>query len=182
MISENIANPKEAPPNLFTAADVERVLRERGWMTGEATEEQQSWCARAALLLGPHSADRGALAGLLERVFAYDAVAILDKVESHVVLARYSARKVIRKLALLLLDGVPVTSDHFRDVVEHLKEDCGLRGRDIFHPIRLSLAGSAGEGDLDRVILLVDAAATLPFAVAVKSVRARIVEFCAALG
>ena len=34
---------------------------------------------------------------------------------------------------------------------------------------------------LDRVILLLDDASVLPFAVPVKSVRARILEFCAAL-
>jgi hypothetical protein len=56
-----------------------------------------------------------------------------------------------------------------------------LRGRELFHPIRLALAGRAGEGELDRVILLLDEAAGLPFAVKVKSVRVRIVEFCAAL-
>src|SRR5713226_7006179 len=37
------------------------------------------------------------------------------------------------------------------------------------------------EGGLDRVILLLDEAAALPFAVPVKSVRTRILEFCAAL-
>jgi hypothetical protein len=62
-----------------------------------------------------------------------------------------------------------------------LKEDKELRGRELFHPIRLALAGRAGEGELDRVILLLDEAAVLPFAVPVKSVRTRILEFCAAL-
>ena len=54
-------------------------------------------------------------------------------------------------------------------------------GRDLFHPIRLSLAGRPGEGELDRVILLVDEAAALPFAVPIKSVRTRILDFCSAL-
>ena len=45
----------------------------------------------------------------------------------------------------------------------------------------LALAGRAGEGELDRVILLLDEAAGLSFTVPVKSVRVRIVEFCAGL-
>jgi len=81
----------------------------------------------------------------------------------------------------MLLDGGPFTSDRFKEVVTHLKETLEVRGRDLFHPIRLALAGRAGEGELDRVILLVDEAAALLFAVPVKNVRARILEFCAAL-
>jgi hypothetical protein len=62
-----------------------------------------------------------------------------------------------------------------------MKEGSDLRSRDLFHPIRLALAGKAGEGELDRVILLIDEAAAFPFAVAVKPARARILEFCSAL-
>src|SRR5438094_2651369 len=43
-------------------------------------------------------------------------------------------------------------------------------------PIRLALAGRLGEGDLDRVILLLDTAAALPWSVPVKGTRTRIVE------
>jgi hypothetical protein len=40
------------------------------------------------------------------------------------------------------------------------------------------LTGQSGEGALDRVILLVDDAAALPFAAPVKSARSRALEFC----
>jgi len=76
---------------------------------------------------------------------------------------------------------VPFNSERFKQIVTYLKEICGLRSRDLFHPIRLSLAGRIGEGELDRVVLLLDEAATLPFAVPAKSVRTRILEFCSAL-
>jgi glutamyl/glutaminyl-tRNA synthetase len=115
-------------------------------------------------------------------VFTYDAAEILRSTEAHAVLARYAAREVVRHLALLLLEPGPFTSDRFKEVVAHLKETLEVRGRDLFHPIRLALTGRAGEGELDRVILLVDEAAALPFDVPVKTVRARILEFCAALG
>ena len=62
-----------------------------------------------------------------------------------------------------------------------LKAALPYRGRALFHPIRLALAGRAGEGEFDRVILLLDAAAKLPFAAPVKGTRQRMLEFCAAL-
>jgi nondiscriminating glutamyl-tRNA synthetase len=170
-----------AAANLFTAGDVLAILRERGWLVGEPSPEQHGWCERAASMVGGHATDRGALADLLGLVFQYDAREIISRVESHVVLSRYAARDVLRQVALLLLDGAPLTSERFKEIVTALKDGMELRGRELFHPIRLALAGRAGEGELDRVILLLDEAAVLSFAVSVKSARVRILEFCSAL-
>jgi len=143
--------------------------------------EQHAWCERAGSMLGGHAADRAALADLLGLVFQYDAREIISRVESHVVLSRYAARDVLRQVALLLLDEAPLTSERFKEIVTALKDGMELRGRELFHPIRLALSGRAGEGELDRVILLLDEAAWLPFTVHVKSTRARIIEFCSEL-
>jgi hypothetical protein len=173
---------RDALVNLFTGAEVAEILRERGWTGAEGfSAGLQSWCERAASLLGSHVADRAALSDLLDLIFQYDAEKVLERVESHAVLARYGSREVVRRLALLLLDGGPLDSERFKEIITIMKEGSDLRSRDLFHPIRLALAGKAGEGELDRVILLIDEAAALPFTVPVKSVRARILEFCSAL-
>jgi hypothetical protein len=173
--------PHPVRENPFHGDDVLAVLRENQWLQAEPSPEQIVFCEHAAALLGHFAEDRIELSNLLRLVFAYHAAAVMLSTEAHAVLSRYAARDVVRHLALLLLDGGPFTSDRFKGVVTHLKETLEARGRDLFHPIRLALAGRAGEGELDRVILLVDEAAALPFAVPVKSVRARILEFCAAL-
>jgi hypothetical protein len=170
-----------AATNVFTAADVANILREHGWIPADPSAEQNTWCNRAALLLGLHVADRAGLADLLSLVFHYDAAELMGRVDTHVVLSRYAAREVVRQLALLLLDGTPVTPERFQEVVTELKERLDLRGRELFHPLRLALAGRAGEGELDRVILLLDGAAAASFAAPVKTARQRILEFCAAL-
>jgi glutamyl/glutaminyl-tRNA synthetase len=167
--------------NPFTFADVAEILREQEWAASELSPEQITWCEHAAAILGTHAADRNALAELLRLVFQYDAQEILGRVESHAVLSRYAARDVLRQLALLLLEGAALTSDRFKEVVTALKEQLDIRGRELFHPIRLALAGRAGEGELDRVILLLDDTAAASFAVRVKSARERILEFCSAL-
>lgn len=168
-----------AADNPFAAGDVAAILRERGWLAGECSEAQQAWCERAAALLGAHAADRAALAGLLVHVFHYDARELLGQAENHAVLARYGARDVLRELALLLLDGQALDSDRYKVVITSLRERLQLRGRDLFYPVRLALAGRFGEGELDRVILLLDPAAA-EFAGGVKNAAQRILEFCAA--
>jgi glutamyl/glutaminyl-tRNA synthetase len=167
--------------NPYTAADVIAILRENQWLAADPTPEQTVWAEHAAQLLGHYAETPAGLANLLRLVFYYDADQILLSTDAHAALTRYAARDVIRHLALLLLDPAPFTSERFKQIVAELKEKLEVRSRDLFHPIRLSLAGRVGEGELDRVILLLDEAAALPFATPVKSVRTRILEFCSAL-
>ena len=176
-----MGNSPAVAVNPFTAADVAGIAAERGWAAGELSPEQTAWCGHAAAILGPQAADRATLAELLGLVFHYDASEILARVDSHAVLSRYAARDVVRQLALLLLEGGRLDSERFKEIVTALKDGLEIRGRELFHPIRLALAGRAGEGELDRVILLLDEAAAAGFAVRVKAARERILEFCAGL-
>ncbi|HXM16168.1 MAG TPA: hypothetical protein VN933_13075 [Candidatus Eremiobacteraceae bacterium] len=175
-------NNQAVAVNPFSMADVGEVLSARGWGAveergDEATRRQ--WCERAAFLLGPQVGDREGLADLLRLVFEYDAARVLNDVEAHNVMARYAARDVIRTLARLVLDGGACTPERFSEMVTALKTELDIRGRELFHPVRLALAGRSGEGDLDRVILLIDAAWEAGFAV--KTVRERMVEFCSVM-
>ena len=171
------------PPseNKFTDNDIAAILREHNWHAGDLSVEQSAWCEHAATLLGPQSTHRAALENLLSLVFHYDAQEILSRTDSHAALSRYAAREVLRQLASLLLDPTPLDSDRLREVIDTMKANLDTRGRELFQTLRLSLAGRPGEGDLDRVILLLDEAAAARFASPVKSARERIIEFCSAL-
>lgn len=181
MPPEEASTADQLAGNPFAAGDVADILRQRGWLAGEPSPEHLAWCEHSAAILGGHVADRKGLEYLLGLIFRYDAREILVGVDAHVVLSRFAARDVVRQLALLLLEGGPLRPERFNEIIGALKQKVDVRGRELFHPIRLALAGRAGEGELDRVILLLDEAAALPFAVRVKSARERILEFCAAL-
>jgi hypothetical protein len=185
MSSGSSANAVPPAINPFTALDVSAILAGHGWLDAGSdiagVVQLSSWLARAAELLGPHAADCAQLEGLLALIFHYDAVASLADPANQDVLARSGAREVIRELANRLLDSGDLDSDRFKEIVEGMKAAVPYRSRAMFHPIRLCLAGRAGEGELDRVILLLDCAAKLNFAVPVKGTRQRMLEFCAAL-
>lgn len=179
----------EARVNPFNFTDVQAILRERAWLQGEATPEITEWMRDAADWIGPHAASREGtceqqkevLGELLELVFSYDAVKLLEKRENQAIMTQEGARDVIREIANRVFDAGEIDSERLRGIIDALKRTFGSRGRRIFHPLRLALAGKAGEGELDRVILLLDRAAKLPFSVTVKGTRQRMLEFCAAL-
>jgi hypothetical protein len=118
---------------------------------------------------------------LLSLIFHYDARALLALAESEEILTRVGARAVIRELANRVLEGPEVGSDRFKQIVNEMKTALRFRGRELFQPIRLALAGRSGEGQLDRVILLLDPAAKLGFPAGVKGAKRRMLEFCAAM-
>jgi hypothetical protein len=74
-----------------------------------------------------------------------------------------------------------LTPSDSRKLSPRSKRPPNLSSRELFQPLRLALAGRAGGGELDRVILLVDEAAAAVVAAKVKTVRERTLEFCAAL-
>ncbi len=161
------------------------LLAERGWLRVTPSDQPEdltaSWISCAASWLGPQAADRESLVRLVGLVFAYDAHLVLAAPEAHAALLRKEARDVLRALANRILAVDTVDSDRFKEIVTSLKEEFGHRGRSLFHPVRLALAGRVGEGELDRVIVLIDGAAAAPGLAPVKTIRARVLEFCAAL-
>ena len=186
-VTTNLSHEPRTPTvSPFLAVDVEAILRERGWLAAPSTAEVEKWMAEAAEWLGlqaaihyPNDSRRG-LIGLLQLIFFYDARRVLESKENHAVMARDGARDVIRELANRVLDEGEIDSERLRQIISELKGIFGSQGRKIFYPLRLALAGRAGEGDLDRVILLVDRAAKIPFTVPLKTNRQRMTEFCAA--
>jgi hypothetical protein len=181
-----VPGPQTLPTeNLVAAPDVRSILCESGWLkdesNGDAHPDMQLWLSRAAALLGPQAADRGELRKLLSLIFQYDAAALLKESESQSVMARSGAREVICHLGPLVLSGPDIDSDRFKEIIEKLKLSLPYRSREMFHPVRLALAGCAGGGEKDRVILLVDLASRLNFGISVKGTRQRMLEFCIAL-
>jgi hypothetical protein len=172
--SEVLVNP-------WTATDVMRILETQAWAPPASDELVARWCEHAAMLLGPQAGGEDSLRGFLGLIFGYNAAELIRQAGNHAVMARSGARDVIRELANRVLDMAELDSDTYKVIIDEMKAKLPCRGRELFFPIRLALAGRAGEGELDRVILLLDSAAKLPFAKPVKGARQRMLEFCAAL-
>ncbi len=144
---------KLTPPDRL-AALAEPFLRQRAQLAGELTSAARGWLE--AVLPGlASSVDRlPQLADRLESVFRTLSVPLDDEP---------GLREVASALADDLASGPRlVTKELFRAAAGRIKDRTGLKGKNLFHPIRVILTGASEGPELDLIVPAIDTAAELP--------------------
>lgn len=104
----------------------------------------------------PEVADR------LGFLFAFDAAAALARPDVREVMAEAGAGAVIGALAEELKAAPRLDRETFRDAAARVRQKAGVKGRALFHPIRVALTGAAAGPELDLAIPAIDRGAELP--------------------
>jgi glutamyl-tRNA synthetase len=65
------------------------------------------------------------------------------------------ARDVVRALDGALADGEPADASAWKTVVDRVKNDSGMKGRGLYHPLRVAVTGVVAGPELDRLVPLV---------------------------
>jgi nondiscriminating glutamyl-tRNA synthetase len=140
-----------APDRLVTLA--EPYLRQRGFVVGPLSVEARAWLEWILPSLAA-SVDRlPQLADRLQTVFAEPA-APLDEADRN--------RDLIGAVAAELdVENRLVDKEAFRAFANRVKDRTGLKGKNLFHPIRVILTGSHEGPELDLIIPAIDRAANL---------------------
>jgi len=106
-------------------------------------------------------------------VFQYDAGAIRADAESRAVLEDPEAGRVLAAFlprALTAGDLAP----RFKDLMNEVKKETGVKGKHLFHPVRVALTGRPSGPELDKLLPLLEQGAALDL---VKGPRKRLEEF-----
>jgi nondiscriminating glutamyl-tRNA synthetase len=140
-----------APDRLVTLA--EPYLRQRGFVVGPLSVEARAWLEWILPSLAA-SVDRlPQLADRLQTVFAEPA-APLDEADRN--------RDLIGAVAAELdVENRLIDKEAFRACANRVKDRTGLKGKNLFHPIRVILTGSHEGPELDLIIPAIDRAANL---------------------
>jgi glutamyl/glutaminyl-tRNA synthetase len=69
----------------------------------------------------------------------------------------------------------PVTAEVFKRWMEEIKQATGIKGTELYHPIRIAITGSHSGPDFDKLIPVIEQGATLR--VGVPSIRERVERF-----
>jgi glutamyl-tRNA synthetase/nondiscriminating glutamyl-tRNA synthetase len=66
--------------------------------------------------------------------------------------------------------------------MNEIKTETGVKGKELFHPVRIALTGAHSGPEFDKLIPVIERGATLALPVHIPSVRERIEAFLAADG
>jgi glutamyl/glutaminyl-tRNA synthetase len=109
-------------------------------------------------------------------LFGFDPEVARSKPENAEVLAADSARTVLGELAgRVRAHSQPVTAEVFKRWMEEIKQATGIKGTELYHPIRIAITGSHSGPDFDKLIPVIEQGATLR--VGVPSIRERVERF-----
>ncbi|MFW6128637.1 MAG: glutamate--tRNA ligase [Candidatus Aminicenantaceae bacterium] len=91
-----------------------------------------------------------------------------------------------KKVACLLKEKLPDYSNmdfkKFSELAQEIKKESGVKGKDLYHPIRVALTGETSGLDLDKFIPLVEEGSKLNFPIPVKNCLQRVSEVLKQIG
>jgi glutamyl-tRNA synthetase/nondiscriminating glutamyl-tRNA synthetase len=73
-----------------------------------------------------------------------------------------------------------LTPEQFKKIVNEVKAETGVKGKELFHPIRVVITGSHSGPDFDRLVPILEAGSQLHLPKHVLSVPERVEEFARA--
>ncbi|MHB1936898.1 MAG: glutamate--tRNA ligase [Acidobacteriaceae bacterium] len=156
---------------------------EQHWLPESGSVEIDAWFLQLLALFVPAVDQLDQLPGKTRFIFAVDPAAALTNEENAAVFASPSARKVLEAFAARIdaLPG-PVTAEAFKAVMTEVKTAAGVKGKDLFHPVRIALTGTHSGPEFDKLAPLIEAGSELALPTPVLSVRQRVERLRAAFG
>jgi glutamyl/glutaminyl-tRNA synthetase len=141
-----------------------------------APEAVQNWFSRLLALLIPSVDHLDELPAKAAPVFAVDPDAARANEENAAVLAAPSAGIVLNELASRVRahEG-PVTPEVFKIWMNEIKAATKIKGRELFHPVRIALTGAHSGPEFDKLIPLIEDGAAL--GLGIPSIRERMESF-----
>jgi nondiscriminating glutamyl-tRNA synthetase len=97
--------------------------------------------------------------------------------EDAAILASDSAQRVLQVFTARVKAEVgPVTAQRFKEWMNEVKTETGVKGKDLFHPVRIVLTGAHSGPEFEKLIPLIEDGSRLDLPTHVASVRERVEE------
>ena len=152
-----------------------------GMISENAGTDVSAWLDRLLALLVP-SVDR--LDQLPQRAslfFAYDAGAAIASEDNAEVMNAATTGKVLDAFAAKVeAETGALTAERFKAIINEVKTETGVKGKELFHPIRVVITGSHSGPEFDKLIPLIEEGSRLSLPKHVLSVHERVRAFTAA--
>ena len=169
---------KQSPPEKIHAMGA-GFLQRAGLLPGTLNGSVSGWANKLIDLLAPYVDQLDQLPEKAGIIFKHDPTAALALPENAESFASEKAAAVVKAFAQRVAAESPLTPERFKAIMNEIKTEAGVKGKDLFHPVRIALIGSHSGPDFDRLIPLIEEGSKL--SLHVKSVRERAQDFAKAL-
>lgn len=173
---------KEAAPGRIIAL-AQHYFVSGGMLPATPDPATQLWFERLLTLILA-SVDR--LDQLPERaalIFHYDAAVAIAAADNAEVMNAPNTPTVLNAFASRIqAETTPLTPERFKAIVNEVKTETSVKGKDLFHPIRVAITGSHSGPEFDKLIPLIEEGSVLSLPKHVLSTRERVAAFQQARG
>lgn len=147
-------------------------LRQAGLLPDKLTASHRAWLERALEALVDGVDKLSDLPAKFELFFTFR----LDEMdeEAQAILKEESARLVIQALWEEITSRGPLSFEDFTTIVQRVRQKTGVKGKALFHPIRVALTGQTSGLELDKFIPLIEEGALLSWPRPMLSCQARL--------
>ena len=135
-----------------------------------------NWFCRLLAVFAPYVDHLDQLPAKTAFVFGFDQEASRSSEENAPILAADYARIVLTELAdRVRVHSEAVTPELFKKWMNEVKTATGIKGKELFHPVRIALTGAHSGPDFDKLLPLIEDGAALGLHIA--TVRERVERF-----
>jgi len=149
-------------------------LQEAGLAGEKLTPEQKGWLTKALQSLIEGVDKFSELPQKFSLIFDFDPKN-LDQETSQIIQSE-SARKVLTAFIQKTSSLQDFSYEKFAAITGEIKKETGIKGKELFHPLRVALTARASGLELDKLIPLVEEGARLNFPRPIKSCLERVKE------
>jgi nondiscriminating glutamyl-tRNA synthetase len=130
-------------------------LARSGLLPGDPPAGAWEWAGRLALLYAERLPRMGDLPGAAAFLFDFSARRSLEDPAIRRELEDPGSRRVVESLSRHL-GGEPLTAGSFQALTEAVRRETGAKGRDLYHPMRVALTGTASGPELVKLLPVIE--------------------------
>lgn len=165
---------RELSPQALLAS-ARPFLTEAGVLQAAPSDSQTAWAERLLTLSVNYIDKLSDLTRFVPEILGFDPDPEPQDPETAAILAEPTASKVITGFREVLPnEDRPLTFEDYRDAVLRVKEQTGVKGKLLFHPIRVAVTGRSSGPELDRLIPLIEEGSRLELPFPIPGVRERV--------
>ena len=95
-------------------------------------------------------------------IFDYDAKSAIANPDNAEVLQAPKTDDVLAAFTSRIANEPgPITAERFKAIVNEVKTESGVKGKDLFHPIRIAVTGTHSGPEFDKLVPLIEEGSTL---------------------